>query len=141
MTRLTPSEAQQKHNTRTKNALEDMKKGVARVTESPMAKAADSQEKMLMNLTDAINSGRWAKSLRGVSLEEWKSKMINKGANRVPAGLDAAASKTQKFYEEFFPVVDAAKAEVDRMPSMTLEDNINRMTTYVRKIAQFKKGA
>lgn len=141
MAKLTAQEAAQKHATRTKAATEDMKKGVQKVTENPCEKAAASQDKMLAHLQESVSNGKWAAGLRKVTLEDWKTKMISKGAPRVAAGIDAALPKTTAFMNELLPAIDSAKAEISSMPSMTLEDNINRMNTYVRRMAQFRKSS
>lgn len=139
MARLTPEEAASKQATRLKSATEDIRRGIDRVTSSPTAKAASKQAKMLTNMTAAVNNGTWAKRLNAVSLEDWKSKARDIGVNRIAAGIDGAHSKQVEFYSKLLPAVDAARAKVAAMPDVSLEDNINRMTTYVREMNRFKK--
>jgi hypothetical protein len=136
---LTPEEAASKQATRLKSATEDIRRGIDRVTSSPTAKAASKQAKMLTNMTAAVNNGTWAKRLNAVSLEDWKSKARDIGVNRIAAGIDGAHSKQVEFYSKLLPAVDAARAKVAAMPDVSLEDNINRMTTYVREMNRFKK--
>lgn len=141
MARLTPKEAQEKHARRLKGAVEDMRLGVEKVTEAPTKKAAAKKEKMRANLMSAIDSGKWERGLGRVTLEDWKDKMINKGIGRVAAGVDGAAVKVEGFYAEVFPFIDAEKRKLETMPDVTLEDNINRMTTFIRGMAKFtRKG-
>jgi hypothetical protein len=139
MARFSPDEVAVKHANRLKAAMEDMRKGVERVTTAPTAQAAAAQDKMKAKLTEAIDSGRWSKNLRAVSLEDWRSKMTSKGIPRVAAGIDAARDKQVEFYGKLLPAIDAAKSKIAAMPSVTLDDNINRMTTYIREMAKFKK--
>jgi hypothetical protein len=139
MARFSPDEVAIKHANRLKAAMEDMRKGVERVTTAPTAQAAAAQDKMKAKLTEAIDSGRWSKNLRAVSLEDWRSKMTSKGIPRVAAGIDAARDKQVEFYGKLLPAIDAAKSKIAGMPSVTLDDNINRMTTYIREMAKFKK--
>lgn len=139
MARFSPEEVAVKHANRLKAAMEDMRKGVERVTTAPTAQAAAAQDKMKAKLTEAIDSGRWSKNLRAVSLEDWRSKMTSKGIPRVAAGIDAARDKQVEFYGKLLPAIDAAKSKIAAMPSVTLDDNINRMTTYIREMAKFKK--
>jgi len=94
---------------------------------------------MKTKLNAAIDSGLWAKRLNAVSLEDWKSKAKDVGVNRIAAGIDAAHAKQVSFYSKLLPAVDAAKAKLAGMPDTTLEDNINRMTTYIREMNKFKK--
>jgi len=139
MSKLTSAEFQEKHARRLKGSLPDMKLGVERVTVSPTAQAAAKQDKMLAHLTEKINDGTWARRLKGVSLEEWRDKMVNKGLARVSGGIDAAAGKVTAFADQLLPAVDAAQAKVKTMPDLTLEDSISRMTTFIREMSKFKK--
>lgn len=139
MAKLTPEQFAEKHNRRTKAALDDMRAGIEAVTESPTAKAAAKQEKMRQRLLEAIESGKWANGLKRVSLEEWKSKMIELGINRVAAGLDANKDKVQAFAEQLLPHIEAGQKLIEKMPDVTLEDNINRMTAFIRHMAKFQR--
>jgi hypothetical protein len=139
MSRLTPEEAASKQASRLKGSTEDIRRGIDRVTSSPTAKAATKQAKMLTNLTASISDGTWAKRLNAVSLEDWKKQARDVGVNRISAGIDAAHQKQVDFYGKLLPAVDAAKGKIASMPDVSLEDNINRMTTYVREMSKFKK--
>jgi len=139
MARVTPKEFQEKHARRLKASLEDMKSGVERVTEAPTAKAAKKVDKMRANLLAALDSGKWQRRLNAVPLEEWKRKMIDVGVPRVSAGIDAAAAKTESFAAELLPHVDKISAEVKKMPDVTLDDNINRMVSFIRGMAKFER--
>lgn len=139
MAKLTPEQAQEKHARRLKGSIEDMREGIGRVTEAPGAAAAKKSGKMLANLTAKVNDGTWARRVAAVPLDEWKSKMIEKGLPRVAGGIDAAAGKTTAFFAQLLPAVDAAQAKVKAMPDLTIEDSINRMSTFIREMAKFKK--
>jgi len=139
MSKLTPDEAADKHARRLKGAIEDMTTGVGKVTTAPGQAAAKKATKMLANLTKKVQDGTWARRVAGVTLEEWKSKMIEKGIPRVSGGIDAARGKVVDFFSQLLPAIDAAQAKVKAMPDLTLEDSIQRMTTMVREMAKFKK--
>jgi len=139
MAKLTAKEFQEKHARRLKAATEDMRKGVEAVTESPTAKAAKKADKMRANITASIDSGKWAAGLNRVSLEDWKSKMINKGVGRVAAGIDEAAPKVEAFAAQLLPHIDQGVTTINKLPDVTLEDSINRMTTFVRHMAKFTR--
>ena len=139
MPKITPEQFADKHNRRTKAALDDMRAGVEAVSEAPTAKAAAKQEKMRQRLLEAIESGKWANSLKRVSLDEWKQKMIDLGINRVAAGLDANKAKVQEFAAQLLPHIEAGQKLTEKMPDVTLEDSINRMTTFIRHMAKFKR--
>lgn len=139
MAKLTPEQFREKHARRLKASVEDIRSGVARVTESPTAKAASKVDKMRTNLLKALDSGKWAQRLKAVSLEEWKRKMTDVGINRIAAGIDAAAEKVEDFAAQLLPFQDKLSKDIERMPDVTLEDNINRMTTFIRGMAKFSK--
>ncbi len=139
MPKLTPEQFADKHNRRTKAALEDMRAGVQAVTEAPTAKAAAKQEKMRQRLLEALESGKWANGLKRVSLEEWKEKMIELGLNRVASGLDANKNKVQEFASQLLPHIEAGQKVIEKMPDVTLEDSINRMTAFIRHMSKFQR--
>jgi len=139
MARLTPTEFQEKHARRLSAAVEDVRKGIDKVTVNPCELAAAKQDKMLANLTAAVNDGRWAAGLKRVSLAEWKDKAKNVGAGRITQGINAAKLKVIAFAEELLPHTDAGQAKLTTMPDITLEDNIARMTSFIRHMAEFKR--
>lgn len=140
MAKLTASEFQEKHARRLKASVEDVRKGIDRVTESPTEKAAAKQDKMLTNLTAAVNSGKWAAGLKRVSLEQWKKQTKDVGVNRIAAGIDAAKDKVVAFAEDLLPHIDRGLSKISALPDTTLDDNINRMTTFVRHMAEMKRS-
>lgn len=137
--RMSPTEYQEKHARRLKAALEDMRKGVERVTEAPGVKAAAAQDKMRANLIVAIDTGKWGRRVAGVSLAEWQAKMISKGIPRVAMGIDAAADKVREFATQLFDHENTVLSEIERLPDVTLEDAIVRATTWIRRMAEFER--
>ena len=139
MAKLTPIEFQEKHARRLSASIEDVRKGIDRVTVNPCELAAAKQEKMKANLNAAIDDGRWAAGLSRVSLVEWKDKAKNVGANRISSGINAAKPKVIAFAEQLLPHIDAGTEKLKTMPDITLEDNIGRMTSFIRHMADFKR--
>jgi len=137
--KVTPEEYADKQARRLKASTEDMRRGVNRVTESPTAKAAAAQEKMIARLTESVNSGKWAAGLKRVSLEDWKSKMLEKGINRIAAGIDAAKPKVVAFATELLAYEDSLLTKVDAMSDLTLEDSIARATAWMRGMSKFQR--
>lgn len=135
MAKVSPNEYVDKWLRRTKGATEDYRRGVEKVTEAPGQAAARAQEAMLANLTRSITDGTWARRVAQVSLNEWKEKAIQKGAGRIAAGVDAAATKQLAMAQELLAAVDSVAEEVRRMPKGSLEDGINRMTAFARGMA------
>jgi hypothetical protein len=139
MARLTAQEFQEKHARRLTGAIEDVKKGIDRVTVNPCEKAAAKADKMLANLTASVNDGKWERGLKRVSLEQWKKQARDVGAGRISAGINAAKDKVVAFAEQLLPYIDSGKAKIAAMSDITLEDSIARMTAWTRHMAEFKR--
>jgi len=139
MARLTAVEFQEKHARRLSAAVEDVRKGIDKVTVNPCEQAAAKQDKMLAGITAAVQDGRWAGGLRRVSLEQWKDKAKNIGVGRIASGIAGSKEKVIAFAEQLLPHIDAQVAKIKGMSDITLEDNINRMTTFIRGMAGFKR--
>jgi hypothetical protein len=132
MAKMSPQEASDKWKRNTQAAVPDYKAGVERVTEAPGVKAARSQDLMLANLTAAIQSGRWARNVAAVSLEEWKRLTSEKGGNRLAQGVLEGAAKQEAAMVKIYSSIEATMAEVNRIPRGTIEDNINRAAAFMR---------
>jgi len=139
MSKVTPQEYQKKHASNLKASVPYITAGVEKVTESPTLKAAAAQDKMLYNLTQAVNNGKWAKGLKRVTVEEWRSKMINKGIPRIAVGIDEAADKVVAFATQLLPHIDKGQQVINKMPDVTLDDSINRMVAWTRHMDKFKR--
>jgi hypothetical protein len=139
MARLTAQEFQEKHARRLTGAIEDVKKGIDRVTVNPCEKAAAKADKMLANLTASVNDGKWERGLKRVSLEQWKKQARDVGAGRISAGINAAKDKVVAFAEQLLPYIDSGKSKIAAMSDITLEDSIARMTAWTRHMAEFKR--
>ncbi len=140
MAKLTPSEFAEKWARRLQAAAPDIQKGISRVDTSPTERAAAKQDKMLANVQAAIQSGKWAAGLRRVTLSDWKTAAVNKGIPRLSQGVAGAQPKVSEFAQQLLSYQDSLKGKVDSMPDLTLEDSINRMNTWVRGMAQFKRS-
>lgn len=137
--KLTPEQFQEKHARRLKGAIDDVRMGVERVTEAPGAKAAAAQQKWIAKLSEKSVQDKWARQVGGVSLEEWKSKTLNKGVGRIAAGIDEAAPKVIEFAAKLIDHQNRGLSQIDKMPDLTLEDSIARATTWMRHMSKFKR--
>ena len=137
--RVSPEEFADKHARNLKNSIEDIRRGIERVSEAPTAKAAAAQDKMLTRLEEAVRSGKWARGLQRVSLDEWKQKALEKGVNRIAAGIDAARDKQIEFARQLLEYENRLLSEIERMPDLTLEDSINRAVAWIRGMSRFSR--
>lgn len=138
MAKLTPEE----YAANWKNALsastDKIRRGVERVTASPMEKAAAKQDKWLAGIQNAAQTGKWQRGLRSKSLEDWKSDTINKGIMRIPQGAAQAENKMAQFGSKLMSYQDTLAATVLKMPDNTFEDNVNRMVAWSRGMKKFQ---
>ena len=139
MPKLTPAEAHEKWKNRLTAAIPDVKAGIDRVTESPMAKAAKAEDKWIAGLNAAKASGKYRRGLLAVSLEEWKEKARDIGADRIIAGAAGAGAKQTAFYAKLFPFEEALQAKVNAMPNVSLADSVARSTAWITGMAGFDK--
>jgi len=136
--RLTAVEFQQKQAKRLKASTEEIRAGVAAVTEAPSAKAIAKKTKMLANLTAAVEDGTWERRLSAHSLSDWKRDMTEKGVGRISTGIDNASAKVQKFAGALLPVVYGLSDEIKGMPDMTIDDSVARAERLIRGMSAFK---
>jgi hypothetical protein len=134
----TAAETTEKWARRTKGAVSDAIAGVNAVTEAPGVKAAAKKDKMKANLMAAIDNGTWEQRVKAVSVNEWREKTTAKMSSSMATGVDMAITKRQKFDNALIPAVEAARNKIQNMPDLTVDDNINRATTYMREMAKFK---
>lgn len=136
MAKVTAQEYAEKWARRMKGATEDVRRGVEKVTEAPGTAAARQADAMLAGVQRAVQDGTWARQVARVTLQEWKDKTLNKGINRIAAGVDAAQTRQVAMAQDLLAAVDSVAAEVRNMPKGTLEDGINRMTAFARGMSQ-----
>jgi predicted transcriptional regulator len=136
---MTPTEFQEKHARRLKGAVQDIRTGIEKVTESPTAKAAAKETKMVQNLQAAVSSGKWRAGLNRVSLQQWKDAAINKGLNRIAAGVDGSKDKVIAFATDLLAHEASLQGTVNKMPDLTIEDSISRATAWIRGMSKFQR--
>lgn len=113
--------------------------GVNAVDQAPTALAAAKQAKMRAGIIEAIDSGKWAAALKAVTLEQWKTRMINVGIPRIAQGADSAQAKVEKFFGELYAYENDLMAKVNAMPDTNLQDRINKMVAWAQGMSKFKK--
>jgi cytosine/adenosine deaminase-related metal-dependent hydrolase len=136
---LTPQEAAEKWARRLGNAVQDIRAGVERVSESPGQAAARKAAKWQAGVTQAMQSGKWERRVGAVTLEQWKRKTLDVGAQRIAQGATANQDKMADFAQAFFPHLAAGQARVRAMPDTTLEDRMTRAVEMMRHNANFRR--
>jgi len=137
--KLTAQEFATKQAQRLKAALSDMQAGVNRVTVAPGVSAAKRKDKWQAVMSNPNTSAKWAQQVAKVSLADWQRAMNEKGIQRVAAGIDGAQQKVIDFATQLIDYQNKQLALIEKMPSLTLQDSINRMTAWVQAMANFKR--
>lgn len=112
--------------------------GVQQTTKDPTALAAAASQKMLNGVTAAVTSGYWARRLADVGASGWKAAVTAKAAN-YGVGVNAAQSKYQKGYQDFWNYATPLLGSIQSMPKATLADSIARATAWIQGAAQYQK--
>lgn len=119
-------------------ATEEIRAGVNAVQQAPGQKAAAAADLWLQRVQ--ASRAKFARNVSRVTLDQWKTAMIDKGLNRVGTGANAAIPKMQSFMAEFLPHVDRIAQQVRAMPKGDLAASEARMVAQMRGNAQFKRG-
>lgn len=119
----TPEQIAQKWATNLGGASQAIKDGVAAVRTAPgQAAAAPTCPE---------------RRVASVSLQDWQSAMTDKGINRIASGATAAQGKFGAFMGQLLPYIERVNGSLPARGN--LEQNITRMTTFVRGMSQFKR--
>lgn len=113
------------------NNVTKMKDGVGRVTENPMAKAAEAVDRQVAGVQRAAQSGKTQAALLAVDLASWKTVTMQKIGERLSGGVAAAATKMNKFGQYLISTVNQGMAQVNTMPKLTLADSKAKMIAWV----------
>lgn len=133
--KLTPEQLAQKWANRLKTSVEDIRQGVERVTQAPGVAAAAKADKWQARISENATKQKWARRVANVSLEDWKTAIINKGLPRISAGVDGAQDKMIAFATQLIAHQNTGLRTLEAMPDLTLEDNILRMTAWIRHMS------
>lgn len=136
--RSTPADAVAKWLQDLGQATDRMTRGAQAVNRAPGLAAAAAADKWLARVTAA--KAKFASRVAAVSLQDWQNAYINVGIPRVSQGAQAKQGKMLSFFEEYLPYLQRGVAQIDQMPSVTLEDGIARATAMIRYNAKFVRG-
>lgn len=132
MAAKTPAQVAEKWSRNLANAGQSYKDGVMAVTTAPGELAAQAQDRMLARIQESVNSGKYARNARAVTLTQWQQKAAGRGAANLAAGATAAKADVQTFMQNWLPIMDQVSQQVQSMPKGTEQDAINRMLVVMR---------
>lgn len=136
--RATAASATSKWLSNLSASTDRMKSGAEAVTTAPGQLAAAAADKWIARVTAAKQ--KFATNVAAVTLQQWQQAYENIGIPRVAQGAQAKQGKVTDFMNQFLPYLQSGVAQIDKMPSNTLEDSIARATAMIRYNAKFKKG-
>lgn len=136
--RSTPEMATQKWVTNLSGATERMKAGALALQTSPGVLAAQAADKWLAKVTQAKD--KFARNSRAVTLAQWQQAYTTTGISRVAQGAQDKKQKMQDFQAQFLPYLAAGAASIDKMPTNTLEDGVNKAAAQIRYNAKFVRN-
>ena len=138
MARVTPDQYAEDWASGLTGRTDKIRRGVDRVTQAPGQAAAAAESLMKAKLLKAIEDGTWKRMVSSVTLDEWKNAMKDLGIGRISAGVDKAKARQVAMASKLLPAVDAAAAKVRTMPKGSVEDSVNRASTFIREMAKTK---
>lgn len=135
----TSAQATAKWLTNLSNATSRMQAGAMAVQTAPGAKAAAAADKWLQKVTAA--QAKFKANVGAVTLQSWQNSYVTVGIPRVAQGAQAKQAKVTAFMDQFLPYLQAGSAAIDKMPTTTLQDGINKAVAQITYNAKFKRNA
>lgn len=136
MARTNAQQWMSKWGTNLGNSTQYIKDGVARVQVAPGVAAAAAQDRMLSGIQRSVQSGKWAKNVASVSLQDWQTAMTTKGINRLTDGINTAKTRKIGAITTLLANVDQAAAAANNLPKGGLQQGIARATTFMTQMSQ-----
>lgn len=133
-----PASSTAKWVNRLSGATAEITAGVQKVQTSPGQLAAAKHQKWLQSVTES--AAKWRRNTGRVTLEDWRTMMVNVGIPRIAQGAQQKQAKMQAFLTEFYPHLEALQRKLDSAPDATFEDRINRAVIAMRHNRDFKRG-
>jgi hypothetical protein len=114
-------------------------KGIRRPKKDPIAAGIAAEPKYKDNTQKAINEERRAKHLEFATKELW-NEIAEKRADQLPTGVQIRASKVDRFWTGWQPLLKAHVEALDKEPVATFNDRKNKMIKNLEMLVA-KKGA
>lgn len=131
---LSPDQVAAKWAQNTGSATQAYTDGVNAVTVAPGQAAARQADLWANNVAAAKE--KYRTNSAKVSLTDWQQAATGKGAARLASGVQAAQPKMQQAMQSLLPYI---AQQVNALPARgTLDQNITRMTNFVRGMAKYQ---
>jgi len=116
----------------------DYEKGVLNPKANPITQAIAKKEKWANAVRDAISRDQFAKSLSGVSLQDWQGRASTVGKERYARGVESARPKIEKFVNNFRPILMSIQSSIQAEPDTSADQRKKRMTDNLDKLRAAK---
>ena len=137
MAKRTPAQVAAKWVANSTAAVTNYKQGIENTTVNPMQLAAASTPRWLAAVQAA--APKFQRNVGLVTKTQWQQAASTKGATNFPVGIQAGKTKYNAAIGPLLSYITSIKAGLPARGN--LQQNIARMTTFVNKMAQFKKPA
>ena len=121
------------------SARESYESGINSVTENPMHKAAEADDKYLRKVEESVRSGKRRDSLMRGTLEGWKAAARSKGGARLSQGIKESEPKMRAHLAAFMPYVNEVSARIRAMPKNSDADSKARMDANFEAMKAFRR--
>lgn len=133
MAAMTPDQIAAEWASRLASSTSKITAGVQAVSVAPGQAAARQKNVWAQNTAASVD--KWASRTASVTLGDWQTQMVQKGIPRIASGAAASQAKFTSFMSQLLPYQASAKSSLPARG--TLDQNIARMTQWVRAMAQF----
>ena len=127
---LTATQISAKWLTNFGNAQQAMTDGVNAVQTAPGQAAAAQVNLWLQRIQASAN--KWAANVSAVSLQDWKTAMINLGIPRAQQGAVAKQSKYTTFITEYMSFLSSQVPSIKAMPKGSIGASIARSSAMIQ---------
>lgn len=128
---MTPDQITKAWQTGMTNSVQKIIAGVNAVTDNPMSKAIAAIPKMQQNFDAAVSSGKIARGMGRVTLQQWKSVTAAKDGTNLASGVNAAQQKRLAFDTYLVQTVNNGLPTIAAMPNTTLAEAIMKAGAWI----------
>jgi len=101
----------------------------------PIAAAIDAEEKWFKQVEVAHDEERRILALRDTNAQEWVNYSLRIGADRLVEGVTLREPEVKGFIDRWHPLLLDHLTKVDPMPTVTLDDRVEKAEANIRGLA------
>jgi len=138
MPKLEPSKIAAKQLKRVRESVDIYEDGVRHPRANPIERALSKKAKWANKIQDAIKNDTWGKALSGLTFDDWQKPTVTVGPRHWVENVEAKASKIQRFWSSWAPLLDAHVSKLQAMKDETDADREARMLANLRGLKSLK---